>query len=80
MPQHIKDFCEDKAREGDGQYAVAFAILELADHHARVARSLDAMGMNNMVAGGPPGALEMIAMQMKSIADAFTQFAEHRED
>jgi hypothetical protein len=75
MPQHIHDFFEEKARAGDGQYAVAFAILELAEQQKATAKALDSMGMNNMVPAGVPGALEMIGMQMKDIAAALGQIA-----
>lgn len=72
MTQHIRDFCEDKARAGDSRYAVAYAILELAQQHAKVARALDTIGLNNMNPEGPPGALEEIGMQMKALVEAIS--------
>jgi hypothetical protein len=71
----IHDLFEDKARAGDALYAIAFAILKVADHQRESASALDRMGMNRMVPGGPPGTSEMIAMQMETIADALTQIA-----
>jgi hypothetical protein len=71
---NIHDHFENMART-DGRYAIAFAILELAEHQKATVKALDGMGMNNSVPGGPPGALEMIGMQMKAIAEALSQVA-----
>lgn len=68
--KHIKDFCEDKARTGDGAYAVAYALLELVRAQKGTAIALDRLGLNYSNPKGPPGALEELAMQAKRIADA----------
>ncbi len=73
MPQqHIQDLCEDKARKGDGAYAVAFALLELARAQERTAGALRDLGFAD--AASPYGAVEALIMQIKetgeTIADA----------
>ena len=30
MPKNIQDVCEEKARAGDGSFAIAYALLEVA--------------------------------------------------
>ena len=70
--QHIQDLCEDKARKGDGAFAVAFALMELARAQERTASALRDLGFAD--AASPFGAVEALIMQMKetgeSIADA----------
>jgi len=67
---HIHDFCEDKARSGEGAYALAYALLELAEAQMETAKALDHIGRNDLNPTGPPGALEELAIQMKRVADA----------
>jgi hypothetical protein len=61
MPE-FDDFCRDKATEGDGQYAIAYALMQIY-------RALDKLGLNNEQLEGPPGTTEKIAMELKRIAD-----------
>jgi hypothetical protein len=63
---HLHDVIEERART-DGSYAVAYALLKLADAQTRTARSLERMGMND--ASGPMGAIEMVSYELKRIAD-----------
>ena len=63
---HLHDVIEDRART-DGSYAVAYALLKLAEAQTRTARSLERMGMND--ASGPMGAIEMVSYELKRIAD-----------
>lgn len=68
-----KDFqtlCEEKARKGDGAFAVAFALLELAGEQKKTARALDNLGFNDERPTGAPGTTEAIAIELKRIADA----------
>jgi hypothetical protein len=68
--QHIDDVIEVKART-DGNYAVAYALLQLVEQHKVLANALDDIGLRRNTAGGDaPGALEMFAMELKRIADA----------
>ncbi|AHE55690.1 hypothetical protein [Sphingomonas sanxanigenens] len=72
MSDHIEDVCEERARKGDGSFAIAFAILQLARAQERTATALTRLGLND--AATEMGALENIAYQMKitgeTIADA----------
>ncbi|WP_157216069.1 hypothetical protein [Flavisphingomonas formosensis] len=66
--QHIQDLFEDRARKGDGQFAVAFALLELARGQERVAKAL-----RSIAAGGSqPGGLEAVALELKHLGEAVT--------
>src|SRR3546814_16853567 len=67
MPQHIVDFCEDKARTGDGSFAVAFALLRLASAQEQTAAALRSLGMGD----GPTqlGALEGLTMKLSEGVD-----------
>lgn len=62
MAQHISDFCEDKAREGDGSFAIAFALLEVAAQQKAVARSLERLGMGS---DRSQGAVELLAKELR---------------
>ncbi|WP_441255752.1 hypothetical protein [Tardiphaga sp. 285_C5_N1_2] len=70
MVKQTADYFEEKARAGDGAFAVAFAILELAAAHRKSGAALDRLGLNYEKSDGPPGAGEAIAMELKRIADA----------
>jgi hypothetical protein len=74
---HIHDFCEENARTDSG-YAIAFAILELADAQKAAAKALDRLGLNYTNETGPPGALEELAMQAKRVADALISMSEEK--
>jgi hypothetical protein len=68
---HIHDELEERAREkGGGLYAIAFAILELADAHKAVARHLKNLG--NGDASTPFGALEGLGMHIGEKLDNLT--------
>lgn len=66
----IGDLFEDKARAGDGAFAIAFALLRLAEANTLTAEGLDRLGLNYLSPAGPPGALEKLAMEATRIADA----------
>jgi hypothetical protein len=74
MTQHIQDFCEDRARKGEGAFAVAFALLELARAQDRTATALKNLG--NGDAATPMGAIEALGAVLKDgaeqIADAIS--------
>lgn len=67
MAQHIMDFFEDKARKGEGQFAIAYAILEMARAQNDSAKAIDRLGFNN--AGSGMGALEGLAVHLKEAAE-----------
>jgi hypothetical protein len=41
---NLHDFFEDKAREGDANFAIAYALMELAVAQRRSAEALDRLG------------------------------------
>ena len=57
---------EEKALAGNGAFAIAFAILELAQAQIEVAKALSDLGY-----GDGEGSLEAIRREMARIADAF---------
>lgn len=70
---HIDDFIEDKAKKGDGLFAIAYALLQVSEAGAFAARELRRLG--NAEATTPFGALEALGMQIEKaaqiIADAW---------
>jgi hypothetical protein len=72
---HIYDYCKDKALNGDRTFAVAFALLELAEAQKKTARALDNIGFNEGSGQGirPPGTTEKIAMELARVADALAE-------
>jgi hypothetical protein len=69
--KNIRDYFEDRARSGDGAFAVAFALMELAEAQKSSARALDQIGFNDgRNSSGPPGTTEKIAMELARIAEA----------
>ena len=67
--QHMMELCEEKARDGDGAFAIALALLELAEAQNATATALDRLGLNHSNPGGPPGAVERVAMELGRAAD-----------
>lgn len=74
MAQHIQDLIEDKARKGDGAYAVAYALLELARAQDRTATQLKNLGLAD--ASTPYGAMEALIMQMKETGETIASALE----
>lgn len=77
MAKHIQDLFEDKARKGDGAYAVAYALLELARAQERTATQLKNLGLAD--ASTPYGAMEALIMQMKETGETIANALE-RDD
>ncbi len=71
---HIQDLCEDKARAGDAGYAIAYALLELADAQQKTAIAITRLGLND--AATPMGAIEMLSLETKRIAEALNAISE----
>ncbi|MBB3347357.1 hypothetical protein [Sphingomonas sp. BK069] len=76
MAQHIQDFCEDEARKGNGHFAIAYALLELASQQQDLVRSLDRLGAGTNSA---PGAVELIAKELKDGAERIAEALGDRE-
>lgn len=74
METEMITFCAEKARKGDGAFAVAYALLELADSQAATCRAIQRLGTGD--AATSFGAIEALGIQVekaaKVIADAVT--------
>ncbi|AHE55880.1 hypothetical protein [Sphingomonas sanxanigenens] len=66
--QHIENVCEDRARKGDGSFAIAFAILQLARAQERTATALNRLGFNGAIE--KMGGLEAVAHEMRKAGEA----------
>lgn len=63
---HLHDVIEERART-DGSYAIAHALLKLAEAQSRTAHSLERLGLNE--ASSSMGAVELLSSELKRIAD-----------
>lgn len=61
-----KDFFEAKALKGDSGFAIAYALLELADAQQMTAMKLGRMGFDGP--SGNAGGLEGISLSLEDIA------------
>ena len=68
MAKPIEDVFEDKARAGDGSFAVAFALMQLTREQKRLADKLGQLGFDGP--GMNMGALEYIGVQIREIGSA----------
>jgi hypothetical protein len=66
MTKDFEDFCEDKARAGDGQYAIAFALMQLARETRFLGKGVRDLG--NGDAASNMGAIEGLAVMIKEAA------------
>ena len=64
MTQHIEDFFEDKARKGDGSFAIAYSLLRLTAANERLALMVGRLGFD---CTDHPGAFEGIGMELQHI-------------
>lgn len=71
MPKHIEDVCEEKARAGDGSFAIAYALLRLADEQKQTAHQLAKLGFND--AASPMGAVEHLTLHVSRSLDAIAE-------
>ena len=74
MAKHILDEFEDKARAGDGQFAIAYALLRLADTHEKLRGDL----CFGQTATSPPGVLEKVGMPLSLLSIARSKSARSR--
>jgi hypothetical protein len=66
--QPLQDFFEERARAGDGAFAIAYALLNLTDAQIATARALNKLGVAD--ASTPFGAMEHLAMELKRAGEA----------
>lgn len=76
MQKHIEDLFEEKARAGDGQFAIAFALMQLTHAQKSSAAALRDLGLGDTVS--PMGAIEFLSTQVRSgfeeVASALDKF------
>jgi hypothetical protein len=68
---NIHDFFEQKAREGDSGFAIAYALLELTGQQFKTNQQLERIGLGDAYSGGK-GALELIGMSLEKIASSIS--------
>jgi len=71
MEMHIQDLFEKKARAGDGLFAIAYSLVDLAESQKATARALTKLGMND--AGTPMGAIETLAYEIKKAGQSVAE-------
>lgn len=69
-PMPMKEFCEKRARQGDAGFAIAYALIDLADSQEATAAAIQRLGNGN--ASTHFGAIENLAMQMEKAAQSLT--------
>lgn len=67
---HIMDLCEDKARKGDGAFAIAFAVLELAEAQRQTARAVHKLGLADAAIEAMLQQAAGVAVAINAVADA----------
>jgi hypothetical protein len=70
---NIQDDFERRAGSGDGYFAIAAAILRLADAQQRTADAVNKLGVNN--ASTDMGAIEVLSTGVAKIAEAIERVA-----
>lgn len=74
---HIEDLFEEKARKGDGSFAIAYALMQIAEQQKSIAYQIGRLGLGD--AASPHGALELLGMTVsesaQTIADALGNLA-----
>ena len=63
----IRQLFEERARNGDGAYAIAWALLDLSDSQEATAKALQNLGNGN--ASTHFGAIEGLAMKVEQAAE-----------
>jgi hypothetical protein len=67
---HIQDLCKDKARKGDGLFAIAYALLEVAAAQRSLAVHVKYLG--NGDAATTIGAIEAFGMHIGEKMDTLS--------
>ncbi|WP_441277700.1 hypothetical protein AB7783_11725 [Tardiphaga sp. 172_B4_N1_3] len=68
---HIEDYFEERARAGDGAFAIAYALIELKNAQMQTARALNKLGVAD--ASTPFGAIEHLAKEVKDAGQAIAE-------
>jgi len=72
----LDELFEKKARAGEGAYAIAYALLQLAGAQDKTAVALYALGNGN--AATHMGAIENLAREVKKVGEAIHAVADAR--
>ena len=64
---NIEDFCEDKAKKGEGQFAIAHAIYQLANAQKKLASEVQMLGAGTL---HERGAVYEVAASLKDVAQS----------
>lgn len=75
---HIEDVFEQKARAGDGSFAIAYALLQLAQAQDRTATQIKNLGFADAMT--PFGAIEALNMQIKETGELLAEALRERDD
>jgi hypothetical protein len=67
MTKPLEDLFEDKARAGDGLYAIALGLLKLSNEQERLTKKVGQLGFDGP--GGNMGAFEYIGVKLGGIAE-----------
>lgn len=67
MERDIQELFENKARKGEGAYAIAYALMVLADAQTDSARAIQKLGLAG--ASTPFGAVEALGIQIEKAAE-----------
>lgn len=73
----LEELFEERAAKGDGAYAIAHALLLLAKAQDRTATHVRNLGLAD--AATPMGAMEVLSVEFKRIADALDRMADRQE-
>ena len=66
MSQSFEEYCEAQAKQGDGSFAIAFAVLQLAKQQECVVRALSNIGIGQDLHS--PGALVHLGSKVTEAA------------
>lgn len=73
----LEELFEERAAKGDGAFAIAHALLLLAKAQDRTATQLKNLGLAD--AATPMGAIEILSVEFKRIADSLDRMADRQE-
>lgn len=71
MPQHIEDLFEDKARAGDGSFAIAYALLRLTGEQKNTAYQIRQLGFGD--AATAMGGIEHLTLHLTRTGEAIAE-------
>jgi hypothetical protein len=73
MRDDLRKIFQDKAKAGDGAFAIAWALIDLADAQEATAKAIQRLGLAD--AATHCGAIESLGMVVKEVAEAINRVA-----